>query len=76
MNARGSAAATVGSPLVVGLDVAPPIPMQQGRPEDGDFRGYEVDLLEVAGRLGVRPGPGARAELGVAASTWCAARLP
>jgi ABC-type amino acid transport substrate-binding protein len=39
--------------LRVGIDDAPPVPMQMGRPEAGDFRGYEVDLLErVAERLG------------------------
>lgn len=39
--------------LLVGIDDAPPVPMQQGSPEAGDFRGYEVDLLEVlARRLG------------------------
>jgi ABC-type amino acid transport substrate-binding protein len=30
--------------LRVGIDDAPPVPMQMGRPESGDFRGYEVDL--------------------------------
>lgn len=41
--------------LLVGIDDAPPVPMQQGSPEGGDFRGYEVDLLEaIARRLGVR----------------------
>ena len=45
----------IPSTLIVGLDDAPPIPMQIGTPEGGDFRGYEVDLLdEVAHRLGVR----------------------
>jgi polar amino acid transport system substrate-binding protein len=40
--------------LLVGIDDAPPVPMQQGDPEAGDFRGYEVDLLEaLAERLGV-----------------------
>lgn len=40
--------------LVVGLDDAPPVPMQQGRPDCGDFRGYEVDLLNaLADALGV-----------------------
>ena len=40
--------------LLVGIDDAPPVPMQQGSPEAGDFRGYEVDLLEaLAQRLGV-----------------------
>lgn len=40
--------------LRVGIDDAPPVPMQQGRPETGDFRGYEVDVLAaLARRLGV-----------------------
>ncbi len=40
--------------LLVGIDDAPPVPMQQGAPESGDFRGYEVDLIEeLARRLGV-----------------------
>lgn len=40
--------------LLVGIDNAPPAPMQLGDPERGDFRGYEVDLLkEVARRLDV-----------------------
>lgn len=34
----------------VGIDDAPPAPMQLGDPEHGDFRGYEVDLLEEIGR--------------------------
>ena len=39
--------------LLVGIDDAPPVPMQQGSPEAGDFRGYEVDLLQaLAARLG------------------------
>lgn len=38
--------------LLVGIDDASPVPMQQGSPEAGDFRGYEVDLLEgLAERL-------------------------
>ena len=38
--------------LRVGIDHAPPIPMQMGTPEDGSFRGYEVSLLdELATRL-------------------------
>jgi len=41
--------------LLVGIDDAPPVPMQIGSPESGDFRGYEVDLLDaIAGRLGVK----------------------
>lgn len=40
--------------LLVGIDDASPVPLQIGSPEAGDFRGYEVDLLEaLAGRLGV-----------------------
>jgi polar amino acid transport system substrate-binding protein len=40
--------------LLVGIDDAPLVPMQQGSPETGDFRGYEVDLLETLGqRLGL-----------------------
>jgi glutamine transport system substrate-binding protein len=39
----------------VGIDDAPPAPMQLGNPETGDFRGYEVDLLEeIARRAGFR----------------------
>ena len=39
----------------VGIDDAPPAPMQLGNPEAGDFRGYEVDLLEEIGlRVGFR----------------------
>ena len=34
----------------VGIDDAPPAPMQLGNPDTGDFRGYEVDLLEEIGR--------------------------
>jgi len=52
---------TTGNPvdhdrdLLVGIDDAPPAPMQIGSPETGDFRGYEVDLLdEAARRLGAR----------------------
>jgi hypothetical protein len=30
--------------LRVGIDDAPPVPMKMGRPESGDFRGYEVDM--------------------------------
>jgi polar amino acid transport system substrate-binding protein len=41
--------------LLVGIDDAPPAPMQIGSPETGDFRGYEVDLLNQATRrLGAR----------------------
>ena len=43
-------AAGISSVLTVGLDDAPPAPMQIGTPEDGDFRGYEVDLLEALAR--------------------------
>ena len=39
----------------VGIDDAPPAPMQIGDPDRGNFRGYEVDLLkEVARRVGFR----------------------
>ena len=39
----------------VGIDDAPPVPMQLGNPDRGDFRGYEVDLLtEVCRRVGFR----------------------
>jgi ABC-type amino acid transport substrate-binding protein len=39
--------------LRVGIDDAPPVPMQIGNPEIGSFQGYEVDLLEtIANRLG------------------------
>lgn len=34
----------------VGIDDAPPAPMQIGHPDKGDFRGYEVDLLKEVGR--------------------------
>lgn len=34
----------------VGIDDAPPAPMQLGHPDKGDFRGYEVDLLKEVGR--------------------------
>jgi polar amino acid transport system substrate-binding protein len=44
-----------GATLLVGLDDAPPAPIQMGSPETGDFRGYEVDLLrDVARRLDVQ----------------------
>ena len=37
----------------VGIDDAPPAPMQLGNPDSGDFRGYVVDLLEeIARRAG------------------------
>jgi len=36
--------------LLVGVDDAPPSPMQLGNPEGGDFRGDEVDLLNEIGR--------------------------
>jgi ABC-type amino acid transport substrate-binding protein len=43
-----------GRTLVVGLDDAPPAPMQISSAEDDDFRGYEVDLLlEISRRTGV-----------------------
>ena len=38
--------------LRIGIDDAPPVPMQIGTPESGDFHGYEVDLLQkLAERL-------------------------
>lgn len=37
--------------LVVGIDDAPPVPMQIGNPEHGDFRGYEVSMLGEIARL-------------------------
>ena len=44
-----------GATLLVGLDDAPPAPLQIGRPAAGDFRGYEVDLLEdLARRVGLQ----------------------
>jgi ABC-type amino acid transport substrate-binding protein len=44
-----------GVTLLVGLDDAPPAPIQIGSPETGDFRGYEVDLLRnLARRLNVQ----------------------
>jgi polar amino acid transport system substrate-binding protein len=40
--------------LRVGLDDAPPSPIQIGGPETGDFQGFEADLLnELGKRLGV-----------------------
>lgn len=42
-------AATPGI-LRVGIDDAPPVPMQLGSPDTGDFRGYEVDLLKELSR--------------------------
>ena len=39
--------------LQVGIDDAPPVPLQIGSPESGDFRGFEVSLLKLlAGHLG------------------------
>jgi ABC-type amino acid transport substrate-binding protein len=39
----------------VGIDDAPPAPMQLGNPDTCDFRGYEVDLLEeISRRVGFR----------------------
>jgi ABC-type amino acid transport substrate-binding protein len=36
------------SPILrVGIDDAPPIPVQMGSPESEDFRGYEVSLLDA-----------------------------
>jgi ABC-type amino acid transport substrate-binding protein len=43
-----------GNILRVGFDHAPPIPMQMGSPETGDFKGYEVSLRnELSSRPGV-----------------------
>jgi glutamine transport system substrate-binding protein len=42
--------ATANRTVRVGIDDAPPSPMQMGNPDTGDFRGYEVDLLEEIGR--------------------------
>ena len=39
--------AVLGHVLLVGIDDAPPVPMQQGSPASGDFRGFEVDLLDA-----------------------------
>jgi polar amino acid transport system substrate-binding protein len=39
-----------GQTLLVGLDDAPPKPMQFGNPENGTFKGYEVDVLEELAR--------------------------
>ncbi len=42
-----------GRTIRVGIDDAPPVPVQLGNPEANDFRGYEVDLLqEVSHRAG------------------------
>jgi len=47
--------AVVERDVRVGIDDAPPVPMQLGNPETGDFRGYELDLLgEIARRAGFR----------------------
>jgi ABC-type amino acid transport substrate-binding protein len=41
--------------LLVGVDEAPPAPLNFGTPAGRDFRGFEVDLIEaIAGRLGLR----------------------
>jgi len=41
--------------LIVGIDDAPPVPLQEGSPESGNFRGYEVDILnDIAQRIGMR----------------------
>jgi ABC-type amino acid transport substrate-binding protein len=45
--------AVVERDVRVGIDDAPPVPVQLGNPETGDFRGYEVDLRgEIARRAG------------------------
>jgi ABC-type amino acid transport substrate-binding protein len=47
--------AVVERDVRVGIDEAPPVPMQLGNPETGDFRGYELDLLgEIARRAEFR----------------------
>jgi hypothetical protein len=44
-----------GTTLLVGLDEAPPAPIQIGSPASGDFRGYEVDLrADLARRIGLQ----------------------
>jgi|SRR5215813_8395821 len=43
-----------GKALLVGIDDAPPAPIQIGSPEGGNFPGFEVDLLhELQKRLGL-----------------------
>ena len=47
--------AVVERDVRVGIDDAPPVPMQLGNPETGDFRGYELDLLgEIGDPCGAR----------------------
>jgi ABC-type amino acid transport substrate-binding protein len=55
-----------GRTIRVGIDDAPPAPMQLGNPGTGDFRGYWVDLLEEIGR---RVGFGLRCRRGAVVST-------
>jgi ABC-type amino acid transport substrate-binding protein len=46
----GENSAMANRTIRVGIDDAPPVPMQLGNPDTGDFRGYEVDVLEEIGR--------------------------
>ena len=46
MNLMSETSMMANRTVRVGIDVAPPAPMQLGNPDAGDFRGYEVDLLE------------------------------
>ena len=40
------------SEIIIGIDDAPPVPLQMGTPEEGNFCGFEVDLVdEIASRL-------------------------
>jgi glutamine transport system substrate-binding protein len=50
MNLMGEISIMAIRTIRVGIDDAPPAPMQLGNPDAGDFRGYEVDLLEEIGR--------------------------
>jgi len=46
MNLMSESSIMANRTVRVGIDDAPPAPMQLGNPDVGDFRGYEVDLLE------------------------------
>jgi ABC-type amino acid transport substrate-binding protein len=50
MNLMSETSMMANRTVRVGIDDAPPAPMQLGNPDAGDFRGYEVDLLEEIGR--------------------------
>ena len=50
MNLMSETSMMANRTIRVGIDDAPPAPMQLGNPDAGDFRGYEVDLLEEIGR--------------------------